>query len=125
MMSSILAPRSDLADCSPNTHFIASVMLLFPLPFGPTIAVTPSSNCTFVCSANDLNPKASIDFKYTMLFSFKVFLTVLQFRNTYALVLRLMYSLINYILLLQRCLKYMLYFITYSTISKLFNFVFH
>ena len=63
IISSILEPRKDLADCSPNTHLIASVILLLPLPFGPTIAVTPLSNCTFVCSANDLKPMASIDFK--------------------------------------------------------------
>ena len=44
MISSILAPRSDLADCSPSTHLIASVILLLPLPLGPTIAVTPLSN---------------------------------------------------------------------------------
>jgi len=35
-------PRSDFADCSPNTHEIASEMFDLPQPFGPTIAVMPS-----------------------------------------------------------------------------------
>jgi hypothetical protein len=42
--TNVFEPRNDLADCSPNTHLIASVILLLPLPFGPTIAVTPLSN---------------------------------------------------------------------------------
>ncbi len=63
MISSIFAPRRDFADCSPSTHLIASVILLFPEPFGPTIAVTPSSNSTVVLSANDLKPVASTDCK--------------------------------------------------------------
>lgn len=39
--SAISPPRSALADCSPSTQRIASAMLDFPHPFGPTIAVMP------------------------------------------------------------------------------------
>jgi hypothetical protein len=42
--------KSNITDAI-KSHFIASVILLLPLPLGPTIAVTPSSNWTFVCSA--------------------------------------------------------------------------
>ena len=60
MISSIFAPRSDFADCSPKTHRIASVILLFPLPFGPTTAVTPGTKSIPIRSAKDLNPTISI-----------------------------------------------------------------
>ena len=39
--SGIVPPRKFFADCSPNTQRIASVILLFPLPLGPTTAVNP------------------------------------------------------------------------------------
>src|SRR6058998_63858 len=53
--SSILSPRSDFALCSPSTQATASDTLLFPQPFGPTMAVTPVS-CTVIStrSENDL-----------------------------------------------------------------------
>jgi len=35
---------------------MASATLLFPHPFGPTIAVTPRSNASSDRSENDLNP---------------------------------------------------------------------
>jgi len=54
--SSILAPRSARARCSPSTHRTASETFDLPHPFGPTIAVTPGSNRSSVSSANDLNP---------------------------------------------------------------------
>ena len=54
--SSILEPRSVLTLCSPRTQRIASVTLLLPLPFGPTIAVIPLSNSIRVYSGNDLKP---------------------------------------------------------------------
>src|SRR5690625_257931 len=63
-MSSILAPRKDLIDCSPSTQRMASVTLLLPLPFGPTTAVTPGTKSTLTRSANDLNPTLSKRFKY-------------------------------------------------------------
>src|SRR5699024_1876966 len=64
MISSILDPRSDLADCSPSTQRMASVILLFPLPLGPTTAVTPGTNLTSIRSAKDLKPTLSNRFKY-------------------------------------------------------------
>ena len=40
--SCMRAPRNVFADCSPNTQLIASLILDFPQPFGPTMAATPS-----------------------------------------------------------------------------------
>src|SRR3954447_25736759 len=59
MTSSIFPPRSSLADCSPSTQRTASETLLFPQPFGPTMAVTPSSKVSVTVSANDLKPDSS------------------------------------------------------------------
>ncbi len=39
--SAISPPRNAFADCSPNTHRIASNTFDFPHPFGPTTHVTP------------------------------------------------------------------------------------
>jgi hypothetical protein len=39
--SSMRVPRRLLALCSPKTQLIASLMLDFPQPFGPTMAVMP------------------------------------------------------------------------------------
>ena len=64
--SSILLPRSCFALCSPSTQRTASATLLFPLPFGPTIAVIPSWNLNTILFANDLNPCTSILFKYIL-----------------------------------------------------------
>ena len=61
--SCILLPRKALLDCSPNTQRIASLTLLFPQPFGPTIAVIPPSKLILVKSANDLKPTISISLK--------------------------------------------------------------
>src|SRR5699024_3255143 len=61
--SSIFEPRKDLADCSPRTQRTASMILLFPLPFGPTIAVTPGTNSKSILSAKDLKPILSKRFK--------------------------------------------------------------
>ena len=66
MISSIFDPRSDFADCSPKTQRIASVILLFPLPLGPTTAVTPGTKSTAIRSANDLKPTISNRFKNTL-----------------------------------------------------------
>src|SRR2546425_6358804 len=57
--SSILPPRSSRGDCSPSTQRTASEMLDFPHPFGPTIAVTPSSKGSSTEPANDLKPDSS------------------------------------------------------------------
>ena len=39
--SSMRAPRRLLADCSPSTQLMASLMLLLPQPLGPTMAAMP------------------------------------------------------------------------------------
>src|ERR687884_552918 len=58
MTSSILPPRRLLAPCSPITQASASTTLDLPEPFGPTMQVTPGSNCRLVAEANDLNPRS-------------------------------------------------------------------
>ena len=58
MTSSMREPRRVLADCSPRTQEMASEILDFPQPFGPTIAAMPSPwNLSSVRSQNDLNPR--------------------------------------------------------------------
>src|SRR5437667_9855808 len=64
MTSAISPPRKALADCSPNTHRIASETLDLPQPLGPTIAVTPGWKLSDVLSANDLNPRTVRFFRY-------------------------------------------------------------
>src|SRR5579884_3395134 len=58
--SSMRAPRRLLADCSPSTQEMASLMLDLPQPFGPTIAAMPSPlKRSSVRSQNDLKPCTS------------------------------------------------------------------
>src|SRR5438874_831386 len=57
--SAISPPRMLLALCSPRIHLTASTTLLFPEPFGPTIAVMPGGNVNHVRSAKLLNPTSS------------------------------------------------------------------
>src|SRR6185436_4057181 len=59
MTSSISSPRTDLYDCVPRTHLMASTTLDLPQPLGPTTPVTPvvKSNC--VRLAKDLKPHIS------------------------------------------------------------------
>src|SRR6056297_1269111 len=57
--SPIDLPRSCLMLCSPITHLIASKMLLFPQPFGPTTAEMPGGKSITDFSGNDLNPEIS------------------------------------------------------------------
>ena len=64
--SSIFEQRKVLVDCSPNTHLIASLILLFPLQFGPTTAVIPGPNDNFVFSGKVLNPCKVNDFNNTV-----------------------------------------------------------
>lgn len=52
----VSVPLSDLTDCSPNTQRTASTILLFPEPFGPTIAVIPDFISKSILSAKDLKP---------------------------------------------------------------------
>src|SRR5688572_1647821 len=54
--SSIAPPRSDLADCSPRTHLMASTTLDFPQPLGPTMPTSGASKAMSVLSAKDLKP---------------------------------------------------------------------
>src|SRR5205823_1304403 len=61
MRSSMRWPRSDLALCSPRAQRPASSTLLFPQPWGPTIAVMPGSTFTTVFSPNDLKPGSAMD----------------------------------------------------------------
>ena len=49
-----MEPRKSFGLCSPKTQRIASATLLFPHPFGPTIAVIPGLKSTFSLSAKDL-----------------------------------------------------------------------
>ena len=57
MTSSIRAPRSVLADCSPSTQLMASLRLDFPQPLGPTMAAMPEpGNLISVRSKKDLKP---------------------------------------------------------------------
>lgn len=56
MTSPIFSPRRLLALCSPSAQRIASVMLLLPLPLGPTMPVSPETNSMVVLSAKDLKP---------------------------------------------------------------------
>ena len=57
--SSMDWPRRLLALCSPRTQEMASEMLLFPQPFGPTMPVTPPLKSSSCLSQNDLNPTIS------------------------------------------------------------------
>ena len=64
--SCMLPPRRLLADCSPNTQLIASLIFDFPQPFGPTMAVMPPPlNSTSERSQNDLNPTSSTFFSFS------------------------------------------------------------
>src|SRR4051794_29401980 len=61
--SNIKLDRSDLADISPKHQRTASMMLDFPQPLGPTIAVMPGSKSSLMVSAKDLKPIMSRRFK--------------------------------------------------------------
>ncbi len=56
----MISPRRERAFDSPRTHRMASTILLFPHPFGPTMAVTPGLNSSLVLSAKVLNPWMSM-----------------------------------------------------------------
>src|SRR5579859_3953006 len=56
--SSMRTPRKLLADCSPKTQEMASAILDFPHPLGPTTAAIPSpGNFSSVRSQKDLKPR--------------------------------------------------------------------
>ena len=58
--SVILPPRRCLAELSPITHLTASIILDFPQPFGPTMAVKLPLIGITVGSTNDLKPESLI-----------------------------------------------------------------
>src|SRR5580692_2990400 len=61
--SSMRLPRRLLADCSPNTQLIASLIFDLPQPLGPTMAAIPCPlNRSSVRSQKDLNPCSSTRF---------------------------------------------------------------
>src|SRR6201999_4620473 len=62
--SCIEAPRIAPGLCSPKAHSTASVMLLLPEPFGPTITLTPGENSRLTRSGKDLKPFIVIDLRY-------------------------------------------------------------
>jgi hypothetical protein len=56
-INSLIAPaRKTPGLCSPSAKSTASVMLLFPEPLGPTMAVTPASSGILTGRANVLKP---------------------------------------------------------------------
>src|SRR5438045_3917265 len=61
--SNIRLERSDLADISPKHQRIASIILDFPQPLGPTMVVMPGSKSSFILSAKDLKPTISSRFR--------------------------------------------------------------
>src|ERR1039458_2644108 len=68
--SSMRVPRRLLADCSPSTQQMASLMLDLPHPLGPTMAATPSPlNRSSVRSQNDLNPCISTRLSFSKVLS--------------------------------------------------------
>ena len=54
--SSIFPLRSTLYFCSPNTHRMASTILVLPQPFGPTTVVIPWPSFMTSLLAKDLKP---------------------------------------------------------------------
>ncbi len=63
MTSSMRAPRSSRADCSPSTQLMASLRLDLPHPFGPTTAAMPPPGKRIsVFSQKDLKPSSSTFF---------------------------------------------------------------
>src|ERR1041384_7472633 len=59
MIFSIFSERSIRVFCSPNTQRMASTTFDFPLPFGPTMDVTPLSKWMMIFSPKLLNPLIS------------------------------------------------------------------
>src|ERR1039457_7114400 len=63
-------PLRLLADCSPSTQQMASLMLDLPHPLGPTMAATPSPlKRSSVRSQNDLNPCISTRLSFSKVLS--------------------------------------------------------
>ena len=66
MTSSIRLPRRLRTDCSPMTQQMASEILLFPEPLGPTMAVMSSPKRSMVLSGKDLKPWISNALRYIL-----------------------------------------------------------
>src|ERR1051326_2081081 len=62
--SIIRLERRDLTDISPKDQRMASTILDFPQPLGPTTAVIPGSKSNLLRSAKDLKPTISKCFRY-------------------------------------------------------------
>ena len=60
--SSARFPRILFIDCSPSAKRKASATLLFPDPFGPTMAVVALEKSSTVFRTKDLNPTISSRF---------------------------------------------------------------
>src|SRR6185295_17276498 len=60
MTSAMESPRRVLAEPSPSTQRIASMMLDLPQPFGPTMPIRLLGNLMVVESTNDLKPASLI-----------------------------------------------------------------
>src|SRR5262245_7064772 len=60
MTSAIESPRRFLADPSPSTQRMASMMLDLPQPFGPTMPMRLLGNLIVVGSTKDLKPESLI-----------------------------------------------------------------
>ena len=58
--SATLSARMTLVERVPRTNWIASPEFDLPEPFGPVIAVKPSSNGTVISPPNDLKFSSSI-----------------------------------------------------------------
>src|ERR1700704_2717735 len=64
LTSCIEPPRIAPGLCAPSAQSTASVMLLLPEPFGPTITLTPGENSRLTRSGKDLKPFIGIDRRY-------------------------------------------------------------
>ena len=68
--SSMRVPRRLLADCSPSTQLMASLMFDLPQPLGPTMAAMPSPlKRSSVRSQKDLNPCSSTRLSFSKAFT--------------------------------------------------------
>ena len=80
MTSSIESPLKFLADDSPMTQRIASIMLDLPHPFGPIIPVRLLGNWSVVGSTNVLNPA-------NLIFVKRIKIPLIDYNIIYAIIL--------------------------------------
>src|SRR6202043_3997595 len=83
--SSMRVPRRVLADCSPSTQLMASLIFDLPQPLGPTMAAMPSPlKRSSVRSQKDLNPCSSTHFSLSKALTLACFggvVTILNARS--------------------------------------------